>query len=155
MMRVAAALTRRWADWADALSRRTHWWEISQPEKVLEALQQRGAELPVSEAAGCAVADYGGTGCAVHGVRGCRLSYDHMEFNVYSARGSSPALPTLRSTGRRKRNAISHALVDELLAALDEVEAIAGPGRHPHRCRQGLLCGHGSRRIEGPAGQNA
>ena len=47
MMPVAADSIRHWVDWADVRSRRMRWWEILPTEKVVEALQQRGAELPV------------------------------------------------------------------------------------------------------------
>ena len=47
-----------------------------------------------------------------------------------------------------KRNAISYELIDDLLAALDEVEAFRRARPHPHRRRQGFLLRHGPRKSE-------
>ena len=123
-------------------------------EKVVEALRQSGAELPALEVAGCVAADYGGDRGALHRVRGCRLRRDHMEFKTIQLAFDS-GVATITLNRPEKRNAISHVLVDELLAALDEIERSPAPGRHPHRRGQGFLRRHGPRRTEDPAGQNA
>src|SRR5450631_2205368 len=83
------------------------------------ATKRSGA--PGAEIAGCVAANYGRTRRSLHGVRRRRLSGDPMEYKtIHLAFDSGVATITLNRP--EKRNAISHALLEELLAALDEIE---------------------------------
>ena len=104
-----------------------HWWEISRPKKWWRRLQQRGAELPALKSLDVVAADYGGTrrprlsrnsrGVPIE--RRCTANHG-ISRHIQLAFDSGVATITLNRP--EKRNAISSALVDELLAALDEIE---------------------------------